>query len=90
MSPGARTICSAAGGDAMRYTVGATIGTDRENFHRAQEAALMPESQPASSRYINFLLTISSACCEAYQRTRARSPGKLRLITSAPLSLASA
>jgi len=32
----ARTICSAAGGDAMRYTVGATIGTDMENFHRAR------------------------------------------------------
>ena len=32
----ARTICSAAGGDAMRYTVGATIGTDMENFHLAR------------------------------------------------------
>jgi anaerobic selenocysteine-containing dehydrogenase len=32
----ARTICSSAGGDAMRYTVGATIGTDMENFHLAR------------------------------------------------------
>ena len=32
----ARTICSSAGGDAMRYTVGATIGTDSENFHLAR------------------------------------------------------
>lgn len=32
----ARTICSQAGGDAMRYTVGATIGTDMENFHLAR------------------------------------------------------
>ena len=32
----ARTICSSAGGDAMRFTVGGTIGTDIENFHRAK------------------------------------------------------
>ncbi|HLF82605.1 MAG TPA: molybdopterin oxidoreductase family protein [Blastocatellia bacterium] len=32
----ARTICSAAGGDAMNYTLGAKIGTDIENFHRAR------------------------------------------------------
>ncbi|HXG68960.1 MAG TPA: molybdopterin-dependent oxidoreductase, partial [Blastocatellia bacterium] len=32
----ARTICASAGGDAMRYTLGATIGTDMENFHRAR------------------------------------------------------
>jgi anaerobic selenocysteine-containing dehydrogenase len=32
----ARTICSAAGGDAMKYTIGAKIGTDMENFHRAR------------------------------------------------------
>jgi len=32
----ARTICSAAGGDAMNYTLGAKIGTDMENFHRAR------------------------------------------------------
>ena len=32
----ARTICSSAGGDAMNYTVGAKIGTDMENFHRAR------------------------------------------------------
>ncbi len=32
----ARTICSSTGGDAMRFTVGATIGTDMENFHLAR------------------------------------------------------
>lgn len=32
----ARTICSAAGGEALRFTVGAKIGTDMENFHRAR------------------------------------------------------
>lgn len=32
----ARTICSQAGGDAMRATVGGTIGTDVENFHLAK------------------------------------------------------
>ncbi|HEX8088430.1 MAG TPA: molybdopterin oxidoreductase family protein [Blastocatellia bacterium] len=32
----ARTICSQAGGDAMRFTMGATIGTDMENFHLAR------------------------------------------------------
>jgi anaerobic selenocysteine-containing dehydrogenase len=32
----ARTICASAGGDAMRYTLGATIGTDSQNFHRAK------------------------------------------------------
>jgi anaerobic selenocysteine-containing dehydrogenase len=32
----ARTICSAAGGDALNYTIGSKIGTDLENFHRAQ------------------------------------------------------
>jgi anaerobic selenocysteine-containing dehydrogenase len=32
----ARTICSSAGGDAMNFTVGAKIGTDMENFHRAR------------------------------------------------------
>jgi anaerobic selenocysteine-containing dehydrogenase len=32
----ARTICSQAGGDAMRYTIGATIGTDMENFRHAR------------------------------------------------------
>ena len=32
----ARTICSAAGGEAMVYTLGAKIGTDIENFHRAR------------------------------------------------------
>ena len=32
----ARTICSAAGGDALNYTIGAKIGTDMENFHRAR------------------------------------------------------
>ncbi|HXU35998.1 MAG TPA: molybdopterin oxidoreductase family protein [Blastocatellia bacterium] len=32
----ARTICSAAGGEALRLTVGAKIGTDMENFHRAR------------------------------------------------------
>ncbi|HLG16260.1 MAG TPA: molybdopterin oxidoreductase family protein [Blastocatellia bacterium] len=32
----ARTICSSAGGDALNYTLGAKIGTDVENFHRAR------------------------------------------------------
>jgi anaerobic selenocysteine-containing dehydrogenase len=32
----ARTICSAAGGEAMVYTLGAKIGTDIENFHRSR------------------------------------------------------
>ena len=32
----ARTICSQAGGDALKYTVGIKIGTDMENFHRAR------------------------------------------------------
>ncbi|MFY9554472.1 MAG: molybdopterin oxidoreductase family protein [Blastocatellia bacterium] len=32
----ARTICSAAGGAALNYTIGAKIGTDMENFHRAR------------------------------------------------------
>ena len=32
----ARTICSAAGGEAMNYTLGSKIGTDIENFHRAR------------------------------------------------------
>ena len=32
----ARTICSKAGGDAMRFTVGEKIGTDMENFHLAR------------------------------------------------------
>jgi anaerobic selenocysteine-containing dehydrogenase len=32
----ARTICATAGSDAMRYTFGATIGTDSQNFHRAK------------------------------------------------------
>lgn len=32
----ARTICSAAGGEGLRLTVGAKIGTDMENFHRAR------------------------------------------------------
>jgi anaerobic selenocysteine-containing dehydrogenase len=32
----ARTICSQAGGDALKYTLGTKIGTDMENFHRAR------------------------------------------------------
>jgi anaerobic selenocysteine-containing dehydrogenase len=32
----ARTICSSAGGEALNYTLGAKIGTDIENFHRAR------------------------------------------------------
>ena len=32
----ARTICSSAGGDAMKLTLGATIGTDMEQMHRAR------------------------------------------------------
>jgi anaerobic selenocysteine-containing dehydrogenase len=32
----ARTICSQAGGDALRFTLGATTGTDVENFHLAR------------------------------------------------------
>ncbi|HSF22868.1 MAG TPA: molybdopterin oxidoreductase family protein [Blastocatellia bacterium] len=32
----ARTICSAAGGEAIGYTLGAKMGTDVENFHRAR------------------------------------------------------
>jgi anaerobic selenocysteine-containing dehydrogenase len=32
----ARTICAAAGGDAMIYTLGAKMGTDVENFHLAR------------------------------------------------------
>ncbi|HJZ70081.1 MAG TPA: molybdopterin-dependent oxidoreductase, partial [Blastocatellia bacterium] len=32
----ARTICSSAGGEALNYTLGAKIGTDMENFHRAR------------------------------------------------------
>jgi anaerobic selenocysteine-containing dehydrogenase len=32
----ARTICSSAGGDAMKLTLGATIGTDPEQIHRAR------------------------------------------------------
>src|ERR1051326_3954718 len=32
--------------------------------------------------HINFLRTISKACCEAHQRTRSRSPGNLRSTTS--------
>lgn len=31
-----RTICSAAGGEAMNHTLGSKIGTDVENFHRAR------------------------------------------------------
>jgi anaerobic selenocysteine-containing dehydrogenase len=36
----ARTICSEAGGEAMRYTLGAKVGTDMENFHRARMIVL--------------------------------------------------
>ncbi len=32
----ARTVCSAAGGEAIAYTLGAKMGTDVENFHRAR------------------------------------------------------
>lgn len=32
----ARTICAAAGGEALNYTLGAKIGTDMENFHLAR------------------------------------------------------
>jgi anaerobic selenocysteine-containing dehydrogenase len=32
----ARTICSTAGGDALKYTLGGSIGTDMENFHLAR------------------------------------------------------
>ncbi|HSO74062.1 MAG TPA: molybdopterin-dependent oxidoreductase, partial [Blastocatellia bacterium] len=32
----ARTICSSAGGEAIAYTLGAKMGTDVENFHRAR------------------------------------------------------
>ncbi|HSO74025.1 MAG TPA: molybdopterin oxidoreductase family protein, partial [Blastocatellia bacterium] len=32
----ARTICSSAGGEAIAYTLGAKMGTDLENFHRAR------------------------------------------------------
>jgi anaerobic selenocysteine-containing dehydrogenase len=32
----ARTICSSAGGEALNLTVGAKVGTDVENFHRAR------------------------------------------------------
>jgi anaerobic selenocysteine-containing dehydrogenase len=32
----ARTICSEAGGEAMRMTIGATVGTDVEQFHKAR------------------------------------------------------
>jgi anaerobic selenocysteine-containing dehydrogenase len=32
----ARTICSAAGEEGLRYTIGAKIGTDIENFHLAK------------------------------------------------------
>src|ERR1051325_3746158 len=31
-----RTICSAAGGEAIAYTLGRKMGTDMENFHRAR------------------------------------------------------
>ena len=31
-----RTICAAAGGEAMNYTLGAKMGMDVENFHRAR------------------------------------------------------
>lgn len=32
----ARTICASAGGEAIAYTLGAKMGTDVENFHRAR------------------------------------------------------
>src|SRR6185312_8929684 len=40
--------------------------------------------------YISFLLTMSSAVCEANQRMCLRSPGKILRTTSTPDSLASA
>ena len=35
-----RTICAAAGGEAMTYTLGAKMGTDVENFHHARFVVL--------------------------------------------------
>lgn len=32
----ARTICSSAGGDAMKYTLGVNMGTDAMQFHKAK------------------------------------------------------
>jgi anaerobic selenocysteine-containing dehydrogenase len=48
----ARTICSTAGGDAMRHTLGATVGTDVENVHRARLIVLWGTNTLASNIHL--------------------------------------
>jgi anaerobic selenocysteine-containing dehydrogenase len=48
----ARTICSQAGGDALKYTVGIKIGTDMENFHRARLIVLWGTNTLASNIHL--------------------------------------
>ncbi|HSB10288.1 MAG TPA: molybdopterin oxidoreductase family protein [Blastocatellia bacterium] len=48
----ARTICSQAGGDALKYTLGAKIGTDMENFHRARLIVLWGTNTLASNIHL--------------------------------------
>jgi len=48
----ARTICSAAGGEALNYTLGAKIGTDVENFNRARLIVLWGTNTLASNIHL--------------------------------------
>jgi len=48
----ARTICSEAGGEAMKYTVGGKIGTDMENFDRARLIVLWGTNTLASNIHL--------------------------------------
>ncbi|HWP43560.1 MAG TPA: molybdopterin-dependent oxidoreductase, partial [Blastocatellia bacterium] len=48
----ARTICSTAGGEGMRYTIGSTVGTDIENVHRARLIVLWGTNTLASNIHL--------------------------------------
>jgi anaerobic selenocysteine-containing dehydrogenase len=48
----ARTICSTAGGEAMRFTLGATVGTDVENVRRARLIVLWGTNTLASNIHL--------------------------------------
>jgi len=48
----ARTICSSAGGDALLHTLGAKIGTDVEQFHKAKLIVLWGTNTLASNIHL--------------------------------------
>src|SRR5215469_374530 len=73
------------------YTEHRVIGVSADSRRRRQPNVQMARSRDGHRPiYMSLRRIMSSACCDANPRTRARSPGNWRFTTSVPFSAASA